>query len=301
MFKPSFLALAAIVAASASPIAHAETLYGLTTDNRLITFDSAAPGQGSAVALSGLSSSERLLGLDARPSNGRLYTLSNLGNLYTLDAGTGVASFVGALKAPIPSTLLGFDFNPNADVSGAASLRVITAAGENYAVNVNPGANLGAVAKQTAINSASGSLKLTGAAYSNNDTNSVTPTVLYAIDTVSSSLFATSAPAGGTYARVGALGANSLNVFGFDISGSGTAYAGLTGDDSYSGLYTINLQTGAATLVGAFGIQGNTALPTIVGLTVAPAVPEPSTIGLMFAGLGAAALMRRRTRTRAQG
>lgn len=295
MFKTSFLALAALFAVSA---AQAETLYGLTTDNRLLTFDTAAPGQGTAIALSGLASSEKLLGLDARPTNGQLYTLSNLGNLYTLDASTGAATFVAALQAPISGSLLGFDFNPNADVSGAASLRVLTAGGDNYAVNVNPGANLGAVTKQTNVSSTSGALKLTGAAYSNNDTNPGTPTVLYAIDTVSSSLFATSAPAGGAYALVGSLGAGTLNVFGFDIGASGVAYAGLTGDDSYSSLYTINLQTGAASLIGAFGIQGNTALPTIVGLAVAPAVPEPSTVGLMLAGLGAVGVVLRRSRLR---
>lgn len=297
MFKPSILALAAIFSVS---VAQAEALYGLTTDNRLITFDTAAPSMGSAVGLSGLAASEKLLGLDARPTNGQLYTLSNLGNVYTLDASTGAATFVTALKAPINGSLLGFDFNPNADVSGAASLRVLTAAGDNYAVNVNPGANLGAVTKQTNVSSASGALKLTGAAYSNNDTNPATPTVLFAIDTISSSLFSTSAPAGGVYTRVGSLGASSLNVFGFDISGSGVAYAGLTGDDSYSSLYTINLQTGAASLIGAFGIQGNTALPTIVGLAVAPAVPEPSTVGLMLAGLGAVGFGLRRGRARAQ-
>lgn len=294
MFKPSLLALAAVFSAS---VAQAETVYGLTTDNRLITFDTATPSQGLAVNLSGLASSEKLLGLDTRPTNGQLYTLSNLGNVYTVNASTGATTFVAALKAPINGALLGFDFNPNADVSGAASLRVITAGGDNYAVNVNPGANLGAVTKQTNISSASGALKLTGAAYSNNDTDPATPTVLFAIDTVSSSLFATSAPAGGVYSLVGSLGANSLNVFGFDISGSGMAYAGLTGDDSYSSLYTVNLQTGAASLIGAFGIQGNTALPTIVGLAVAPAVPEPSTVGLMLAGLVAAGFVTRRRRS----
>ena len=295
MFKPSILALAAMFSVAA---AQAETVYGLTTDNRLITFDTAAPSQGSAIGLSGLASSEKLLGLDARPTNGQLYTLSNLGNVYTLDATSGAATFVGALKAPINGSLLGFDFNPNADVSGAASLRVITAAGDNYAVNVNPGANLGAVTRQTSVSSSGGPLKLTGAAYSNNDTDAGTPTSLFAIDTVSSSLFVTSAPAGGVYSLVGGLGASSLNVFGFDVSGSGVAYAGLTSEDSYSSLYTINLQTGAASLIGAFGIQGNTALPTIVGLAVAPAVPEPSTVGLMLAGLVTAGFVVRRNRNR---
>ena len=103
MARALFLALAALAVASG---AQAETLYGLTTDNRLITFDSAAPSQGAAVSLSGLSASEKLLGLDARPTNGLLYTLSNLGNVYTLNASTGAATFVGALKSPIGGTLL---------------------------------------------------------------------------------------------------------------------------------------------------------------------------------------------------
>ena len=296
MFKPSSLALAAAFASLIAPVAQAETLIGLTTDNRLITFDSAAPTQGAAVNLTGLAASEKLLGLDTRPTTGLIYSLSNLGRLYTLDASTGAATFVGALKAPINGSLLAFDFNPNADVSGAASLRVLTAAGDNYAVNVNAGVNLGAVTQQTKVSSPSGAVRLTGAAYSNNDTNPTTPTTLYAIDTLSSALFATNGPAGGVYTRVGSLGADSLNVFGFDISGSGVAYAGLTGEDSYSSLYTINLQTGAASLVGAFGVQGNTALPTIVGLAVAPAVPEPATVGLLLAGLGSLGWAQRRRR-----
>lgn len=296
MFKPSFLAAAALLATSGL---HAETLYALTTDNRLITLDTASPALGSAVGLSGLADTERLLGLDARPSNGLLYTLSNLGNIYTLNASTGAATFVTALKSSIGSNLIGFDFNPNADLSANASLRVITSAGGNFAVNVNPGANLGAVTAQTAISSASNpgeALRLTGVAYTNNDTDPNTATVLYGIDTLSSGLYATSAPAGGAYTRVGTLGANSLNVFGFDVSGrTGVAYAGLTGEDSYSSLYAINLQTGSATLLGAFGIQGNTALPSIVGLTAAAAVPEPSSLVLGLAGLGLlSGWMRRR-------
>ena len=55
MSKPSFLAAAALLATSGL---HAETLYALTTDNRLITLDTASPALGSAVALSGLADTE---------------------------------------------------------------------------------------------------------------------------------------------------------------------------------------------------------------------------------------------------
>ena len=75
------------------------------------------------------------------------------------------------------------------------------------------------------------------------------------------------------------------------------AYAGLTldgTDTGKSGLYSINLGTGAATLIGDFGIGGNTAIsPPLLGLTVA-AVPEPGTYAMLIAGLLGIGLVGRR-------
>ena len=88
-------------------------------------------------------------------------------------------------------------------------------------------------------------------------------------------------------------------TLGFDIFGSANmAYAGLTlngTDTGKSGLYALDLGTGAATLIGDFGIAGNTAIsPPLLGLTVA-AVPEPGTYALMIAGLlGIGVITRRR-------
>jgi hypothetical protein len=59
------------------------------------------------------------------------------------------------------------------------------------------------------------------------------------------------------------------------------------------GLYSINLMTGAASLIGDFGVSS----PLLAGLTVAAAVPEPETYAMMLAGLGLVgwmALLRRR-------
>lgn len=284
------LSLIASALALASLGAQAETLYALTTDNQLITLDSAAPTMGSAVSITGLGASERLLGLDLRPSNGLLYSISSAGKLYTLGT-NGQASFVAALSTPITGSV-GFDFNPVADLNGAASLRVITSGGSNYAVN----ANNGAVATQTAVTAAGSTAKLalTGAAYADNDADLATTTVkLYAIDTASNGLYFTSGPAGGVYSRVRDLGASSLNVFGFDISRSGAAFAGFTSADGYSSLYALGLGAeGQATYLGDFGINGNTAIAPVVGLTAA--VPEPSSVALMLAGLGFMGLVVRR-------
>lgn len=283
MIKHSFIASAV---ALASLGAQAETLYALTTDNQFITLDSSAPSFGSAVAITGLGASERLLGIDLRPSNGLIYSVSydkvnNVSNLYTLST-SGQASFVTKLAAPISGSV-GFDFNPVADLSGAASLRVITAGGANLAVN----ANTGGVATQTAVTAAgSSSPSLTGAAYADNDADPATTAVkLYTIDTASNGLYFTGAPGGGAYTRVRDLGASSLNVFGFDISRSGAAFAGFTSVDGYSSLYSVGLAAdGRTTYIGDFGINGNTAIAPVVGLTAA--VPEPASVALMLAGLG---------------
>lgn len=287
MIKPSFLAVAL---AMASLGAQAETLYALTTDNQLITLDSSAPSFGSAVGITGLAANERLLGIDLRPSNGLLYSISNAGKLYTLNT-AGQASFVSNLTSPITGSV-GFDFNPVADLNGAASLRVITTAGANFAVN----ANNGTVTPQTAITAVGSTAKLalTGAAYADNDADKGTTAVkLYAIDTNSSGLYFTSGPGGGAYTRVRDVGASTLNVFGFDISGSGVAFAGLTSADGYSSLYTLGLDAmGETKYVGDFGINGNTAIAPIVGLTAA--VPEPTTMALMLAGFGIMGFIARR-------
>jgi hypothetical protein len=63
-------------------------------------------------------------------------------------------------------------------------------------------------------------------------------------------------------------------------------------------LYAIDLMTGAASNLGAFGIQGNALQAPLIGLTAIPAVPEPSTWALLLSGLalvGGVAHRRRRT------
>src|SRR5215218_1253454 len=56
--------------------AHAELLIGLTSQNALISFDSATPGTvGATVPVTGLGAGESLLAIDIRPATGQLYAL----------------------------------------------------------------------------------------------------------------------------------------------------------------------------------------------------------------------------------
>ena len=93
---------------------------------------------------------------------------------------------------------------------------------------------------------------------------------------------------------MGALGIDARTKAGFDIAGdTGVGYASLSvgaGGPSTSGLYRIDLGTGAATLLGAIGTAGI----TDIALVPATAVPEPTSAALFGAGLLGLFAARRR-------
>lgn len=265
-------ALTLALGAAWAQTAQAETLVGLTATNSIVRFDSATPGTVLApVALTGLAAGETILAIDLRPTTGVLYGVGSLGGVYSFTAG-GAATFISALSSPLTSNVIGIDFNPVADLSGATSLRIVSSSGQNYAFNVSTGATVVATSVQTGIASV---------AYSNNDLNPGTGASLYYIDSTNDQLLVAATNFNGNPAPVpiaiaGALGVNFGTASGFDISSSGAAFA-----SNGNSLYAINLATGAATLIG--GIGGNVA---VTGLTASTApIPEPSTYALMLAGL----------------
>jgi hypothetical protein len=138
-----------------------------------------------------------------------------------------------------------------------------------------------------------------GAAYTNNF-NGTVKTTLFAIDS-NVDILTNQGSSGGTPVSpntgqlftVGALGFNTSDLVGFDISGpTGIAYAALTAAAGNSSeLFTINLATGSASLVGTIG--GGVPLTNLA----APAgvVPEPASLVLLgIGGLGLACCAVRR-------
>ena len=276
----SVLALAALgTGAQAAPV------FALTRDSAsLLRFDTSAPGAVSTVgALSGATTV--LDGIDFRPADNMLYGyLASNGGVYRVDTSTGVTTLVST--AAMSSTPLGVDFNPAAD-----RLRVVTAADQNLRINVATGATIvdGTLAYAVGDVNAGAHPHVVEAAYTNNDTNPATGTTLFYIDDVLDILVSTSSPNAGILNTVGALGFDVDEFIGFDIStdsGLNTAFASLRVGGS-QGLYTLNLLTGQATLLGAIGADA------VRGLAVST-VPEPASLALV--ALAGVALVGQRRR-----
>jgi len=285
-----------------SSVSNAALLYGIddSSGQTLISFDSAAPSNLlSGVAISGLSNNETIKGIDFRPSTHQLYALGSSNRLYTLDVTTGVATQVGAtaFTPVLNGSNFGFDFNPVID-----RIRVVSNTKKNYVLNPNDGTATGVT--DLFFGPADPNFGVSPNVEFSAYTNSVIPvpasTQLYGIDT-GLDILVTQSNSAGQLATVGSgLGVNVGAVGGFDISGTGpnaVAYAALLpANTSVSNLYSINLTTGAATLVGA--IDGGA---IISSLAAAPAgfdpdviVPEPTTV--VLAGLALAGFVGRRIR-----
>ena len=275
-------ATALLISAAPLSVAHAEQIAGLTTDGRIVTFDSASPVViASNFAITGLTSGDRLLGIDMRPSNSLLYGVSQTGRVYSLTT-TGMASLITTLSVTPMGTTFGIDFNPVPD-----RLRIIGESGQNLRANLADGSTT----TDTAITrSGGGAINILGTAYTNSTPGTApTSTVIYGIDSITDSLMTSAAPNGGVYTSVGALGVSLTNAnnVGFDISGrSSLAYLNID-----SAFYTINLSTGAATFVDTVGAG------PLIGITATGAIPEPATWAMMIVGFGmVGTTMRRRGR-----
>lgn len=284
------VALFAAVSLCLTRPVQAVPLYA-TSGTDLARFDSTLPAVVASVPVTGLQLGETLVGLDLRPATQTLYGIGSSSRVYTINPLTGVATQVGISgQFTLNGTSFGVDFNPSVD-----RIRVISNTGQSLRLNPDTG---GLTATDTSISPAG--VTITGAAYSNNTIGAL-QTTLYAIDstngvltTVGSINGTPNSPNGGVVGpTVGSLG---LGVgldprLGFDILGANIAFASvLTGGTDK--LYSINLTTGAATLVGTIG-NGTTVYS---GLTVA-AVPEPTVLMFVAFGIVACAGRARRLAT----
>lgn len=278
-------ALFAATVAGFAGAAQAETVFASTLTGSLIRFDSATPGViQSAFAIQGLASNETVRGIDFRPATGQLFGLGSFGNLYSLNTTNGQATLVAPLSVALNANSNGVDFNPIVD-----RLRLISETNQNLRVVPDTGATTvdGALSFGPADPNFGTDPNGVHAAYTNSFPGATT-TTLYVLDTGLDVLAIQNPANSGTLLTVGAVGADLTEMGGFDISGNtGIAYAAVRGvNPDQSTFWTINLATGAGTMVGSVG--GGLIL---TGIAV---VPTPGSLALLgVAGL-AAGLRRRR-------
>lgn len=237
-------------------------IFGLTPNNMLAKFESSSPANLNLAAVKNLDKGDTLVALDFQPGTSTLYALGvngKIGDMYVIDLSTVTATRVGSSiifpvrgGLPLPEDAFGFDFDPVTNV-----IRIVANNRDNFRWDPATGK---IVASDEPLNP--GNPVVVGAAYSNNFPGARS-TTLYVIDASTDQLFVQGgnpvppgeSPKLGKLTPVGNLGVHlSSNEVGFDIAEGTTAlaFASLQVDVT-SGLYSINVKTGAAALLGSFG------------------------------------------------
>jgi hypothetical protein len=249
-----------------SPNLNGQTIYGLSGNN-LISFKATAPGSLlSSVSVSGIAAGQSIAGLDVRPNTGQLYALGYNANsgearLYTLDVNTGVATAIGSAAVTLKANMgkVGMDFNPTVD-----RIRVTGSDNSNYRMHPVTGAIAATdldLAFAAADVNAGANPSIGSVAYTNSYIGS-TSTTLYNYDDSLNVLTTQIPPNNGTLNTVGNTGisvnlsdpSSDFDIFFDAVSGTNKAYlVANTGTQTADNLYTVNLTTGASTLVGAIG------------------------------------------------
>lgn len=296
-------ALTLLAAFVASP-ARSEMIYGLTNFQELVTIDSSTQAVTNTTPLPAFSIiGESLLSIDVRPATGELYGLSNQDKLYKINPATGTSSLVGSgLGAMLNGNVRSIDFNPTVD-----RIRVVTSSGQNFRAHPDTGAivftDMPLMFKALDVNEGEPAA-VVSAAYTNSFVGAMS-TTLYDIEAGNDILVTQAPPNDGKLNTIGGFGFDALDMsnefIGFDISGvTGVAYLsrgnGVFGSEVFltKPLYTVDLTSGAATLLGPVtGLNG-----TLRDIAVSP-VPEPSSVALFAGGgLALAVALRRRVHSR---
>lgn len=242
--------IAATTSAEAARKPAVRTAVGLVDGTKLVSFAVTRPGKVSRLGtVTGLSGDTKVVGIDYRVQDRKLYAVGDQGGIYTLTT-KAVATKVSQLSVALQGTSFGVDFNPAAD-----RLRVISDTGQNLRHNladsatVNDGPLTYPATPTTPAATATG---VTAAAYTNNDLRADTATTLYDIDTALDQVV-TQVPANaGTLSATGKLNVDAGSDAGFDIIESrSNGFATLQVNGTYR-LYIVQLISGKAANVGSF-------------------------------------------------
>jgi Domain of unknown function (DUF4394) len=222
-----------------------ETIYAVDLSNNFALFHSGSPGTVvRKLAITGLPDGDRIVGIDFRPADGKLYGVGTDSRVYVVDTVTAVATAVGAAFAP-------------------------AADGEHFGMVIDPATDeirlqAAESAQNLRLDPATGQLVAEDAvlAYAAGDPNEAeTPALVatgvgagagapaYGIDWLLDMFVVMNDPTSGEVTTVGSTGVSTAPCAALDLGSDGAMYASMT-TGGINKLYTMNLATGAATLVG---------------------------------------------------
>jgi hypothetical protein len=254
-------------AGEASP----ERVIAATSGNELVEFVAGRPERIIARRpLMGIQSGERVVGMDFRPADGRLYAIGNSGQLYVINLSSAIAETVGKGGfRTLASGDIGMDFDPASD-----RIRLVNSRGDNLRIHPDTGAVVDADEKSDGVqidgaltyakdDANAGRTPGLGAAAHTNSRAGAKSTTIYAIDSANGTLVTQGtgegapspvSPDTGQLFTVGSLGVNlGKGPVSFDISSGNVALMSATIPSGRSELYRVNLMNGAAGRIGRIG------------------------------------------------
>jgi hypothetical protein len=254
---PAFLALITLLAGcggddsngpSPNPPPVGKTIYAVDLSNNFALFHSGSPGTvDRKTPISGLPDGDRIVAFDFRPADGKLYGVGTDSRVYVVDTVTAVATAVGAAFTPaVAGEHFAMVLDPSTD-----QIRLQSAeAGQNLRLDPATGQ---VVAEDATLAYASGdpnegeapgiaAIAVSGAS----------PTA-YGIDWLLDVLVVMGEPSSGQVVTVGPTGVTTAPCAALDLGADGVMYASMT-TSGINNLYTMNLSTGTATLLGQIDV-----------------------------------------------
>jgi Domain of unknown function (DUF4394)/Secretion system C-terminal sorting domain len=269
---------------------NAQTIYGLTSDNKLVSFNATTPGTiATNVAITGLNAGQSIIGMDVRPATGEIIALgynatTDSVSVYAINPTSAVATAKGpSIKLTGLGSAVGFDFNPTVD-----RIRLVSKNGLNYRLNPNNGALAATdlTLKYATTDANTGKTPgATACAYTNSYIAS-TNTQLFTYDETQKVMTFQNPPNDGvlnTQASFSGIASTAI-LSDLDIYTNPTTFASTTyavvRTGSLDSLYSLNITTGAFNAIGALGVAV-TDIAVAINRTV-PALQGSLAYGLTF-------------------
>lgn len=245
----SAFALALAGTALAAPAA-AATVVALKDGKSLVWIDTDKMKVTGTVALAGNAS---IVGMDVRPSDGKLYGLTPQGAVVVIDAKSGKWEKKADLSEKLPAgATFSVDFNPVAD-----RMRVLSSTGTSLRINVEDGKTIvdGALKYADGDANKGKQPKVLAGAYSNSFAGTK-ETALYDLDAANGTYLRQAPPNDGILNTLGSLSLKLGDAVAFDIASDGKG--GNTGWLLVGGaLYSLDIANGSTKMVGKIaGLTG---------------------------------------------